>query len=341
MVRVAKAAAALSVLLALLGPSSTAGPPAFEEHVVAPHGGLGISRGRLVESNQTPFVIRGVNYPFAWYPDRQVDFGGIKALGANTVRVVLSSGQRWRRSSPADVTRIIRECRRTRLICVLEVHDTTGYGEDPAAATMRQAVDYWIGLRATLAGQDDLVVINVANEPFGTGAGASWARSTEDSVLRLREAGIGNVLMVDAPDWGQDSTATMRESAGALFRADPLRNTMFSVHMYSDFDTPARVVAYLDAFRLAGLPLVIGEFADRDPHGGDPDEDAIMNAAQGHGVGYVGWCWSDESGAGIRLNLVVDFDRRRLTPWGERLFHGPDGIARTAREAAVFRGFVR
>ncbi|MEV5906631.1 hypothetical protein AB0L81_43370, partial [Streptomyces sp. NPDC052127] len=28
-------------------------------------------------------------------------------------------------------------------VCVLEVHDTTGYGEDTAAGTLDQAADYW------------------------------------------------------------------------------------------------------------------------------------------------------------------------------------------------------
>ena len=42
-----------------------------------------------------------------------------------------------------------------RLICVLEVHDTTGYGEDSAAGTLDQAADYWIDQAA--AGQEILV----------------------------------------------------------------------------------------------------------------------------------------------------------------------------------------
>ncbi|WP_342670944.1 cellulase family glycosylhydrolase [Micromonospora inyonensis] len=104
--------------------------------------GLHVENGTIVEANGQPFVMRGVNHPHVWYTGRTDSFADVKALGANTVRVVLGSGRRWGPSN--DVAQVISLCKENRLICVLEVHDTTGYGEEGAAASLDEAVDYWI-----------------------------------------------------------------------------------------------------------------------------------------------------------------------------------------------------
>ena len=115
--------------------------------------GIRISGGRLVEANGTELVLRGINHAHTWYPQRTASFADIKATGANSVRVVLASGQRWTANSAADVSNVVGLCKQNRLICVLEVHDTTGYGEQSGAATLAQAVDYWISVQSALTGQ--------------------------------------------------------------------------------------------------------------------------------------------------------------------------------------------
>ncbi|WP_255951035.1 hypothetical protein [Streptomyces odontomachi] len=37
------------------------------------------------------------------------------------------------------------------------------------------------------------------------------------------------------------------------------------------------------------------------------------------------------------LDLALNFDPDQLSDWGERIFHGTDGIGETAREATVFQ----
>src|SRR5690348_7462902 len=119
--------------------------------------GLHISGRNIVEANGQNFIMRGVNHPHVWYTGQTSSFANIKALGANTVRVVLGSGKRWGPSN--DVPQVIQLCKTNRMICVLEVHDTTGYGEDGAAATLDEAVNYWISQKANLVGQESYVVI--------------------------------------------------------------------------------------------------------------------------------------------------------------------------------------
>ncbi|MFC4979656.1 cellulase family glycosylhydrolase [Streptomyces atroolivaceus] len=299
--------------------------------------GLHVSNGRLVEGNGNDFVMRGVNHAHAWYPGRTSSIGDIKAKGANTVRVVLSSGDRWTRTSASEVTGIVDRCKQNKLICVLEVHDTTGFGEDGAATTLSKAVDYWIGIRSALAGQENYVVINLGNEPYGNTGYERWTPDTKAAIGRMRDAGFDHALMVDAPNWGQDWSGTMKNNAASVFAADPDRNTVFSIHMYGVYDTAAEVQGYLGAFVNAGLPVVVGEFGDNHSDG-NPDEGAIMATAQSLRLGYLGWSWSG-NGSGVEyLDMVTGFDPGSLTSWGNRLFNGADGIASTAREATVYGG---
>ncbi len=123
--------------------------------------------------------------------------------------------------------------------------------------------------------------------------------------------------MVDAPNWGQDWTFTMRDNAATVFNADPDRNTVFSIHMYGVFDTAAEITDYLGRFVSAGLPIVVGEFGDMHSDG-DPDEDAIMATAQAQRIGYLGWSWSG-NGSGVEyLDIVQNFNPAGLSSWGQR-----------------------
>ncbi|WP_181958691.1 hypothetical protein [Nonomuraea diastatica] len=95
--------------------------------------GLRVDGGRIIEVNGSDFVMRGVSHAHVWYPSQTSSFANIKALGANTVRVVLGSGQRWGPSN--GIPNIVHLCRTNRLICVLEVHDTVMFniaGAQPA-----------------------------------------------------------------------------------------------------------------------------------------------------------------------------------------------------------------
>ncbi|MFH8932660.1 cellulase family glycosylhydrolase [Streptomyces griseosporeus] len=326
---------ALATLLGLLALAPTpahAAPPSE----AAAATGLHISDGRLVEGNGNDFVMRGVNHAHTWYPGQTRSLADIKALGANTVRVVLSDGYRWTRNTPEDVAAVIADCKANRLICVLEVHDTTGYGEDSAAGTLDHAADYWISLKDVLAGQESYVIVDIGNEPWGNTNPAGWTDPTIAAIKKLRAAGLQHTLMVDAPNWGQDSQGVMRTNARSVYSADPTGNLLFSIHMYSVYNTAQKITDYLNAFVTAKLPLVIGEFGGPADQWGDPDEDTMMAAAQQLRLGYLAWSWSGNTDP--ILDLATDFDPARLSSWGERVFHGANGIAQTAREATVFAG---
>ncbi|BFO19380.1 cellulase family glycosylhydrolase [Streptomyces sp. KM77-8] len=294
-----------------------------------------MENGRLLEASGNDFVMRGVNHAHTWYPDRISSLAHIKAKGANTVRVVLASGQRWTRNDASDVTNVVAQCKRNRLICVLEVHDTTGYGEQSGAATLSQAADYWIGVKSALTGQEDHVIVNIGNEPYGNTDYTAWTADTKAAIQKLRNAGFTHTLMVDAPNWGQDWAFTMRDNAASVFAADPDANTVFSIHMYGVFDTAAEIRDYLGRFVSAKLPIVVGEFGHNHSDG-NPDEDTILAATQQLGLGYLGWSWSGNGGGVEYLDMVTNFDPNQLTSWGQRIFAGANGIAATSKEAAIY-----
>jgi mannan endo-1,4-beta-mannosidase len=305
----------------------------------APPVGLHIQNGKLVERDGTPFIARGLSHPHTWFTNQTpTAIPAIKAAGANALRVVLSSGDQWTLNDVADVTSIVSQCKANKLICMLEVHDTTGYNEASAAVSLDRAVGYWISVKSALVGQEDYIQLNIGNEPIGNGANVpEWTADTSAAIKRLRSNGFKNLIVVDAPNWGQDWTFTMRDNAETVLAADPDANTMLSIHMYAVFDTAAKVRDYLAAFTSKGLPITIGEFGYRRT-AADVDTDTVMSEAERLGLGYYGWSWSGNASDGAYLDMVTNFDPAQLSPWGERIINGADGLKATARQATVYGG---
>lgn len=300
--------------------------------------GFYVSGKNLREGNGNNFIMRGVNLPHAWYASNtNQSLADISATGANTVRVVLSNGRLWSRTSESQVASIISQAKANDLITVLEVHDTTGYGEQ-TAASLSQAVDYWIDIRNALIGQEDYVIINIGNEPFGNGQPASaWVNGHRDAITRLRNAGFDHTLMVDAANWGQDWENIMRNNATTVFNSDPDRNVVFSVHMYEVYASSTAVNNYMSAFNSMNLPLVVGEFA-ADHYGTYVDAATIMARAQQYGFGYLGWSWSGNSSNLASLDIVSNFNAGSLTTWGNMLINSTNGIRNTSSKATIYGG---
>jgi mannan endo-1,4-beta-mannosidase len=296
--------------------------------------GLHIVGRNIVEANGQTFIMRGINHEHTWFTNQTSSFANMKAAGANTVRVVLSGG-RWTANSATDVANVISLCKQNRLICVLEDHDTTGYGEDSAAYTLDQAVNYWIGLKSMLVGQENYIAINIGNEPIGNTNPGQWTAATVAAVQKMRSNGFQHLLMVDAPNWGQDWTNTMRDNGQAVLDADTQHNTVLSIHMYDVYNTAALVKGYLDAIQAKGWPLVVGEFGWQQSSS-NVDDAAVMAESQARGLGYLGWSWAGNNDP--YLDMTVNFDPAQLSTWGQRIVNGPNGLKATAKEATIFGG---
>lgn len=303
--------------------------------------GFSIQKGLLIDKNGNEFIMRGINYPHVWFPTQTAtSIPNIAATGSNCVRIVLGSGQQWGPSTAADVAQVIALCKANRLIAVLEVHDCTGFGDvgnfSPNAAPVSTAVDYWLSIQNVLKGQEDFVIINIANEPLGNGVlPSTWVSVHTDAITRLRAAGFTHTLMVDGATWGQDWDKTMLNNAATVFNADPLHNVMFSVHMYAVYTLRSTIQNYLSTFVTNQLPICVGEFGWAF-QGQIVDSASIMEIAQTLGIGYMGWSWSGNGGSDAPLDLTINFNPSGLSNWGNSLINGVNGIAATSQLASVF-----
>jgi mannan endo-1,4-beta-mannosidase len=300
--------------------------------------GISVQGNRLFDSTGQEIMMRGVNIPHAWFPAfTTTAIRHAQELGSNTVRLVLANGGRWEKIPARELQLLLDECEFLGVLAVLEVHDSTGYGSQEGAVPMSTAVDYWLEMADVLRGREHAVIINIANEPFGNYLPPSdWIDGHREAIKRLREAGLHHALMVDAASWGQDWEGITRKHAPEVFEADPLKNVLFSVHMYEVYPTAESVDAYFKSFQELGLCLIVGEFADT--HFEKPvAAEAILTLSELHGIGYLGWSWCGNGSPLEILDLVLDWDPKRLTPWGELLFNHPAGIRATSRPVLGIR----
>lgn len=295
-------------------------------------GGFQVMGTDLLDSTGKPFVMRGVNIPHCWFPEKTDRvLKEARDLGCNTVRLVFASGYRWEITPKEEIVAVLDRCRELGLVAVVEVHDATGFSEIEEAAPLFTVVEYWIDMKPALDGREDYVILNIANEPFGNQVGEMvWLREHADAIQRLREADFHHTLMVDAANWGQDWSRISLKQAPRLLEADSRRNTVFSVHMYEVYGNPDIVHSYLQGFRENDLCLVVGEFADS--HYEKPvAARTILERCAEWDIGYLGWSWSGNNPETAALDIVIDWDASRLSPWGELLFKSQYGIQATSR----------
>jgi len=304
------------------------------------HASFHIKDGQLVDGDGEPFLIRGINYPHTWFHlfmDQAIP--DIASTGSNTVRLVLGSGDfpGWHGVDKQELSQLLQICRENDLIAIVEVHDATGFGDREGSVTMDKAVEFWLEMKDILMGQENLIMINIANEPLGNNASKDdWVNVHVKAIKELRAAGFTHTLIVDAPNWGQDWRKTALTRSDEVLEADPLGNTMISIHMYDVFHDPAYVRKYLKTFHDKGWPLLVGEFAADHGPGTDIAEDAILQGCHEFDIGYLGWSWSGNGGDLYDLDVVHNFDPYRLTEWGDKLINSPYGIRATSKPARIF-----
>ncbi|WFR61475.1 cellulase family glycosylhydrolase [Paenibacillus amylolyticus] len=204
--------------------------------------------------------MRGVNHGHSWYKnDLNIAIPAIAKTGANTVRIVLSNGSLYTKDDLNAVKNIINVVNQNKMIAVLEVHDATGKDD---YNSLDAAVNYWISIKEALIGKEDRVIVNIANEWYGTWNGSAWADGYKKAIPKLRNAGIKNTLIVDAAGWGQYPQSIV-DYGQSVFAADTQKNTVFSIHMYEYAGKDAATVkANMENVLNKGLALIIGEFGD-------------------------------------------------------------------------------
>ncbi len=298
------------------------------------HVGFKVEGSKLLDAKGNEFVMRGVNHAHAWYKAQDgTALSAIAETGANTVRIVCADGEQWTKDSVAVLNMLIETCKNKKLVCILEVHDATGSDN---VLDLLAAVAYWTEVKEALIGNEDYVILNIANEWIGGWNEDLWCETYSEAVSDLRSEGIKNLIMVDAPGWGQYGDAILNKGQKVL-DADPEKNTMFSVHMYGTAGgSQSKIKKVLQGAIDRNLCICVGEFGYNHSDG-DVDEGYIMEFCCEHDLGYLGWSWKGNGGGVEYLDLSNDWEGKNLSPdWGEVLINGKNGIKETSEICSVY-----
>ncbi len=322
--------------VSVLGPMA-ADTSILDKGAVVPSGGFQVKGRHLYDKCGEKVVLRGINEMVIWSAgaDGVPEFAEIAKTGANAVRIV------WRTDtgSPGGLAKAIANALDAKLIPIPELHDATGnMGRLPAL------VDYWTRKEVldVLSRYRDRILINIGNEVGDDRVpGATWEKAWIDAVARMRRADITIPLIIDAPRWGQDIDR-LQESGPKVLAQDPLRNLIFSVHMWWTDGTAAKIEAELQQSVSLNLPLIVGEFGPYAVHECPRypfDYAALMAQAQAKGIGWLAWSW----GAVKNRDCPGLFDMTKggtfetLEGWGRSVaVSDPNSIQKTARRPALF-----
>lgn len=294
--------------------------------------GFRVEGTKIIDANGNEFIMRGVNIAHAWlhpgYSTKPYEYDtfesirGAASLGSNTVRIALSDGtdregfgEDWIKTPPEMVEQIIAACEENKLVCVLEVHDPTG---STNTGKIDSAVDYWKEIADIMNAHQDTVILNIANEWNGD------FNYYGTAIENLRNAGIQNMIMLDADEWGQGA-GTLANNAASVASHDQLSNTVFALHIYETAGGDAgKVQNSIDTCISMGLPFIVGEFGTEN-NGNNVDEDTVMSYCTEKNIGYLAWSWIGNDGSGKPLDLVSKNDGSQLSSWGTKFFNSIKG----------------
>jgi mannan endo-1,4-beta-mannosidase len=273
--------------------------------------------GRFLYDNTGEKVIPyGVNEMTIWGDvDGDVSFAEIAKTGANTVRIVWGIT-----GDPRKLDVAIYNCRKSHMIPMIELHDATGEW-----SKLPELVDYWVrpDVVEVIKKHQEYLLINIGNEVGQNVSESDFKSGYKTAVNRMREAGIHVPLIIDGGDWGKDINVI--QAAGAyLIDADPDHNLMFSVHMWWPYmwgyDEKKVTDEIAETVRL-GLPLIVGEFADKweETENGKIPYKTIMEQCYKNEIGYLIWSWGPGNQPQTFLDMTADGTFATLKPWAEEM----------------------
>ena len=310
----------------------------------------------IFDFNGNEFIPRGVNADHwggseQWADLRKTAIRNIKKSGANAVRIVFGHnyGSGCVNTTPKERIEVLKRYVENHLVPIYEYHFD---GDTKEPWQLDEAVDErikdikWLEENdpAWLKEFEKYVIINIINEKLFDSY-EEWYQAYAAAIVRLRDAGIKNLLMIDSTNYG-NTPQPLLEKGKDLIQADPEHNIVFSLHTYggwrnpgdpqigdpkdpwSYFNTPER----LDKLREAGIPVVFGEFNNTAYAEGKITDDEFLGFLEDKGIGWLAWIWY----CNPRQDIVASIRGHRLyyTEFGKIL----DKWLKTAKEPEIFPG---
>ncbi len=311
------AAALLAAILSAACATTRQQAPDAGSNVGTP--GFYVKGRHLYDRCGDPVVLRGVNEMVVWTKNRDgiPEFDEIQKTGANAVRIVWNST-----GTPAQLDRAIGNAIARQMIPIIENHDATGN-----LNALAKVVDWWVTpeIVRVINSHEKYLLVNIANEAGDRHVNqAAYIEAYKTAITRMRRAGIKTLLILDAPDWGQNIDV-LQGTAVELTAADPLKNLLFSVHMWWHDPTGERIRSEIQQSVAMNLPLIVGEFAQHAVYQCDQapfDYSTLLTEAQRHSVGWLAWSWGGMDNGDCANQGSFDMTRGGLygiweEPWGE------------------------
>ncbi|WP_170178534.1 DUF4493 domain-containing protein [Flammeovirga pectinis] len=305
--------------------------------------GFFTKNGKLYDPNGMEFVARGVNNAHFWFDNggRDLALNALSAINANSsnmVRLVWQTdynASNWENEEETvRLRKMINTCIANGMVPMIEMHDATG-GENKEQIDAIVAYYTRPDILSVMKEFESILLINIANE--WSGKDAVYRDTYTEAVTNLRNAGIMHTLVIDASGWGQDIQHVF-DYGQNIIDSDPLKNILFSVHMYQSFRTEQSITAALEKAVELKLPLVVGEFGFKH---GDPAVDIpfehILSECERLEIGWLAWSWKGNSGGVEYLDLVEEWDGSKVTQWGTDIITGPYGLQNTAKKVSVLK----
>jgi mannan endo-1,4-beta-mannosidase len=273
-------------------------------------------------------ILRGVNKMITWTDRSGSSFSEIAESGANSVRIVMVSGD-----NGSDLDRWATECLAHNMIPMVENHSATGNW-----GGLGGVVDWWCNSDRVEAIQkhEQYLLLNIANECGQNVSEEDFRTEYASAVTRMREAGIHVPLIIDASGYGQN--IDMLQAAGPyLISQDPDSNLLFSIHMWwpSEWrgeDVDQQVIDELQESVDMGLPLIVGEFAHKAVNCTPAIPYlTIIEHCQLQEVGWLAWSWGPGNGDCGEMDMTPDGTFESLDDWGlEVAVTDPNSISNTS-----------
>jgi mannan endo-1,4-beta-mannosidase len=308
--------------------------------------GFYVVGSKIYDANGAEFRMRGVNSTHWWAGTNEASIPGIASSHANTSRAVF--GPTGGATTPAQHEAIVRQYIAAGVVPVVDYHNAT-CDENPASVDA--AVDLWVGPdKAWLQSLEKYVILNITNE-WGPNS-TVWRDAYKSAVVRLRQAGVKNLIMIDAGGACGQLAESVETWGKEIFDADPEKNVVFSIHQYGfwvdpgspkagtwDGHQPYDIDAELTKLQATGLPLVIGEFSWNTFNQVTYDTRTAVATYEKHGIGWLAWMWNNPGGdATVDMALTNAYSTSAdLTDFGRFLIDDPAlGMKANAKKATIF-----
>lgn len=279
--------------------------------------GFFVKSGKIFDANGIEFTPYGTNSVHIWLNEvasKNALQNEISKTRMNTVRLV-TAGESWtwnnQSDTPAKKKVLAESAINSFLIPMLELHDGTCLYEIDRSAYdgkmgLKQIVDHWL-LPENIAMLNDLeeyLMLNIANEwgpDYNATNKTDYLTGYKDAITRLRNAGIENLLVIDAGGCGQDPN-TLLNYADQLLAHDPQHNIVVSIHLYglwrtknktfTNWTPPYVVEDIIPQLAALETPVIVGEFGWTGAGTSiNFDPKILIQTCFENQLGWLFWAW--------------------------------------------------